>query len=1255
MKIFMGVYDLKPNPLIFLILLLSISFIINNDEAKASNFENIRVIVMFKDEMNNEIIQQAKGNVIDEIKGLNAVVAEMPTSALKTIQFNPAVKMVEVDQVLEVGVQIEGWGISKIKANNAWNSSITGKGVKVAVLDSGISPHEDLQIAGGISFVSYTPSYYDDNGHGTHVAGIIGAKRNSIGVVGVAPDASIYSVKVMDRNGEGYLSDLIAGIEWSITNGMDIINLSISSPNGSYLLKQSVDKAYNSGLLVVAAAGNNGKSDGSGDTVEYPAKYSTVIAVSAMDSNDNRGSFSATGDTVEITAPGVNILSTYPTNMYVSMSGTSMATPFAAGNLALLKQVYPSYTNQQLRELLQTTAKDIGIAGRDAYYGYGLIQSPSVKGWDVEYFSNQVSLGKEVYFSNDINKDWGLGSPNSQVPSDHFTARFTKQLFFESGLYKFEGNADDSINVSIDGQEVASFAGTSTSTKLVEISEGEHVLTIEYTEQTGPAKLLFNFTKIPLFTSTVKDVNLNWGWGSPSNAIPSDYFTWTFDQSGSYQAGDYFVQALADDGVRVEIDGNRVIDQWTDYTGKINRYVWTNVNGGSHTVKTHYYEHVASAGIHSNVVPFDTWLAYYYPNRTLSGFPVAAKVIPPVGTNKKLSEYYLGSPTNGVSNDQFSARYTTAKRISEGDYILRTKADDGVRVYVDGNLVLDRWATIGEEAVKLHIPNHQNSKVGEEDVHWIEVEYHDVASVGYVDVAIEPYENAVQNTWVGEFYPNTNFEGNPVVLGGVGASTKLTDLNFDWGWSGSPHPTIPADRFSARFLKKETLDTGEYLFKVDADDAARVYLDNQLILDTWPGSTHRLTQKWVDVSSGTHTIMVEYMEDVALAKLSLEYKKYTEMPTKIGKEVRYNWGWGSPIPGIPTDYFTGVFDQSGSYESGDYFIQTFADDGVKVEVNGENLIDRWTDYTGGMERALWLGVSGGNQTVKTHYIENVASAGVYSDIVPLQSWLAYYYPNTKLSGLPVASKVITPSGNSGALSEYFTGSPASGVGDDYFSARYTTARRIAAGDYILRVKVDDGVRVYVDGNLVLDRWGKLGEEAIKLSIADHVNASSGEKDIHWIEVEYREEVSVGYINVTLEPFEKEIQSSWVAEYYPNDTFSGIPYVVGGSGATSKLSKLMFDWGWAGSPHPSIPADHFTARFTKREQLESGKYTFAVQADDAARVYLDNQLVLDTWPGTSLMKDQAIIDVSAGEHIIEVQYLEDVALAKLSFTVEKIKE
>ncbi|NOW34915.1 S8 family peptidase [Clostridium beijerinckii] len=160
-------------------------------------------------------------------------------------------------------------------------------------------------------------------------------------------------IKVLGNDGAGYLSDIIAGIDWCITNKMDIINLSLGSSVPSTALQQEVDKAYNQGILVVAAAGNDGTSDGSTDTVDYPAKYSSVIAVAAIDSNNKRPSFSSTGNNVEVAAPGVSVLSTYLNNKYVSMSGTSMSAPFVTGDLALLKQANPGLSPNQLRAKLK--------------------------------------------------------------------------------------------------------------------------------------------------------------------------------------------------------------------------------------------------------------------------------------------------------------------------------------------------------------------------------------------------------------------------------------------------------------------------------------------------------------------------------------------------------------------------------------------------------------------------------------------------------------------------------------------------------------------------------------------------------------------------------------------------------------------------------------------------------------------------------------------------------------------------------------
>ncbi|UFU01213.1 S8 family serine peptidase [Radiobacillus kanasensis] len=335
-----------------------------------------QVIIIYKDDIDKTVVTEEDGEVDQVYHNLNMVTGEVPEEAIATIEEDPNVLLVEEDKKISISGQLLDWGISKTRVPESWKANYYGKGVKVAVLDTGIAAHQDLLITSGKSFTSYTESFYDDNGHGTHVAGIISALNNDIGVAGVAPSVNLYSVKVLDKYGSGYLSDIIAGINWSIENKMDIINLSLGTNYDSTAMKQAVDKAYASGVLVVAAAGNNGRVDGIGNTVEYPAKYSSVIAVSATDSLNRRASFSAHGQEVEIAGPGVSILSTYPSNKYVSMSGTSMATPYVTGVLALLHQANPTANDSTLRSTLAKTALDLGISGRDSLYGYGLAQAP---------------------------------------------------------------------------------------------------------------------------------------------------------------------------------------------------------------------------------------------------------------------------------------------------------------------------------------------------------------------------------------------------------------------------------------------------------------------------------------------------------------------------------------------------------------------------------------------------------------------------------------------------------------------------------------------------------------------------------------------------------------------------------------------------------------------------------------------------------------------------------------------------------------
>jgi minor extracellular protease Epr len=368
-----------------LTLSLTISYTIAAFASAPLQNNSKRYIIKFKTSTSNknQVIQKYSGNLKHEFKHFNVATAEMTTQSIENLKKDSNVDYVEEDNLVKASAtsstSLTNWGINDINAMNSWQSGLTGNGIKIAVVDTGAGPHSDLKIAGGANVIagSGTTSYSDDNGHGTHVAGIIVGQGVSGGVKGVAPDSSLYAVKALDSTGSGYTSDIISGIDWAMENNMDIVSLSLGSNQSSMALQNAVDSAYSKGLLVVAAAGNDGNSSATGTSIEYPANYSSVIAVGAVDSTNVRAYFSSTGSKLEVSAPGVNILSTYLNGGYQQMSGTSMATPFVAGDLALLKQKYPSYSNIQLRQLLDNTVKDLGVTGRDSLYGYGLIVAPS--------------------------------------------------------------------------------------------------------------------------------------------------------------------------------------------------------------------------------------------------------------------------------------------------------------------------------------------------------------------------------------------------------------------------------------------------------------------------------------------------------------------------------------------------------------------------------------------------------------------------------------------------------------------------------------------------------------------------------------------------------------------------------------------------------------------------------------------------------------------------------------------------------------
>ncbi len=349
-----------------------------------------------------KLIQTIGGTVNRVYSLIPAIAATIPESALAGLRNNPLVAYVEENKTVTIieptytplalnsftpkGVVGDAeyqavWGVRHIGSKVAHDKGITGSGVKVAVIDTGINyDHPDLigNYKGGYDFFYNDSDPMDDNGHGTHVAGTIGAKLNAVGVVGVAPEVSLYAVKAFDFNGVGDETAVIAGIQWAVDNGMDIINFSAKIPD-SGIFREACNAAYDAGLLIVAATGNY-LFDNDVGPVSFPAAYDSVIAVAATDGIDGRWLRSALGPEVELAAPGVGIRSTSLDGGDIEMTGTSMATAHISGTAALIISAGVGDTNydgrvdnREVRQRLQMTAVDLGVPGRDEAYGYGRV------------------------------------------------------------------------------------------------------------------------------------------------------------------------------------------------------------------------------------------------------------------------------------------------------------------------------------------------------------------------------------------------------------------------------------------------------------------------------------------------------------------------------------------------------------------------------------------------------------------------------------------------------------------------------------------------------------------------------------------------------------------------------------------------------------------------------------------------------------------------------------------------------------------
>lgn len=594
-------------------------------------------------------------------------------------------------------------------------------------------------------------------------------------------------------------------------------------------------------------------------------------------------------------------------------------------------------------------------------------------------------------------------------------------------------------------------------------------------------------------TKTYSNLDFSWGYGSPDSRIPSDYFSAKISKRVSVsEPGNYRISGVADDGIRIYVDGVRRFDYYTDGVHRFNNEFY--LSQGTHVVTILYYERKWSASLQVDLervqehISSDNWNVSFYPNFSLSGTPITQSV-------GDLNYYWgHGSPNPYIPTDYFTAK--ASKRVSvrePGKYRIKGLVDDGARIYVDGKRRFDYW-TDG-----LHRFN--NEIYFTEGTHVITILYYERKWSAALDVDVEKVEEQPPtDSWKATYYPTVNFVGTPVVR-------SANELDFYWG-SGSPAAGIPTDNFSAVFERKLVLDSPR-TFKLSglADDGIRVYIDGIRQLNLWADGVNRFN-KDISLTAGTHIVKVEYYDHKWSAAIDLDLQDITPVNVPPGywkatlypsadltgtpvnaayQDLNFYWGSGSPHVNIPSDNFSGVFEKTITVsQSGNYRFVGKADDGVRVYVDGVKKIDLWRDGVQTINTPIPL--SAGNHQVRVEYYDRKYSAALDLQLIE-DFWNAKFYPNSSLSGTPVNLAYNELNLAWGA------GSPHTSIPVDEFSGVLEKQVFIdKAGKYSLTGKADDGIRIYVDGVKQLDLW-KDGVNEFN----HNINLSQG---LHTIKVEY---------------------------------------------------------------------------------------------------------------------------------------------------------
>ena len=896
-------------------------------------------------------------------------------------------------------------------------------------------------------------------------------------------------------------------------------------------------------------------------------------------------------------------------------------------------------------------------------------------------------------------KNWSAGGADAGVGTDGFSAQYNASLDLLGGDYSFTLKADDAVRLWVDGTLVidgntTTTVSTRTLTTTVALTAGTHAIRLQYNDISYNAAVDLSMKRLACSLSsgkmcltfvdkTNKTLITDTTPTQTNNGIQFDFSKFTFpssiDLSSSVlvrwdgminiaNAGDYAFELRHGLGaLKIWVDGTLLYES-NGYSANSISQALRNLTAGTHRIQV---ELKAVQGSYLTVnwlpalascttVPSNGFCGEFFDNMALTG---AAKRFQ--ATDRINFDWGSAAPMAGGSFpiDKFSARWAGDFVFEEANYTFTTTSDDGVKVWLDDRLVIDSWKDqwngVNKQGLRVSAGKHR-----------VKMEYYDngggaVAKLNWEKVA-SGCVTIPENKFCAEYYANNGLADAVIKV------DETSKLDFAWKDS-TPYPGVtPLDLFSVRWQGVFDFAADKYRFIVKADDGVRLWVDDQLVIDQWTADVNREYIYDLPLTAGKHRIKYEYRENYGWANARLTWEKMNEcsgvpsnsfcgsyfnyvneneeflaapVRTQAAVTVNFDWGAERPLQGINSDRFATRWEGLFNFNAGYYRFAGEADDGIRVWIDDVAIIDHWAmdwQWQGKVQVVPYI--SAGQHKVRVEYRDRYGSAKVNfawevvdgCSLTPENAYCMELFNNTDLSGF--ARQILKV----GAVNfDWADGQPDPLVNKDGFAARWTGKQTFTAGNYRFITDTDQGVRLWVDGVLVIDKWAQSGKQQKILTLAD---------GMHTLKMEYLDTWSTAKAQLSWEQLPQCSKT-------PSDKFCGefyaTPDMTGDIVDIVLADTINFDWG-ANSPSVYVPKDRFSVRWTGNMNFDTGQYRFLTDTDDGVKVSIDDATFIDAWTlkWPWYGQQRRLKPMTQGLHKVKVEYREDWTNAKAKVWWEK---